>query len=245
MFHTIIDDVQGHEQSAPHNKYSVLDDVLGRDTSGPYARGYLVLEDGTTFVGTSFGYEGAIAGEVVFSTGMVGYPEALTDASFAGQILTLTYPLVGNYGVPEAKLWESDRIQVAGLIVSNYIDTPSHEQSTMTLGTWLQQQKIPALEVKDTRQLTRHIRTHGTMAGKIIFADDIPFRKPDTENLVARVSTPHIVQEGVGDLTIALIDCGAKRNIAQSLLKRGVRIITVTGIMHCSIRAMRWTLMRF
>ena len=231
MFRTILDDVQGHEQSAPYNKCSLVEDVRGRDEAGPYAncdvQGYLILEDGTTFAGTSFGYEGAIAGEVVFSTGMVGYPETLTDASFASQILTLTYPLIGNYGVPEAKLWESDRIQVAGLIVSNYIDTPSHEQSTMTLGTWLQQQKIPALEIKDTRQLTRHIRTHGTMAGKIIFADDIPFCKPDTENLVAGVSTSHIVQEGVGDLTIALIDCGAKRNIAHSLLSRGVRVITV------------------
>ena len=142
MFRTILDDVEGHEQSAPSTKYSVIDDVRGYEKSDTHAsrsvQGYLILEDGTTFAGTSFGYEGAVAGEVVFSTGMVGYPEALTDASFAGQILTLTYPLIGNYGVPEAKMWESDRVQVAGLIVSNYIDTPSHEQSTMTLGTWLQ-----------------------------------------------------------------------------------------------------------
>ena len=220
MYRTTIDDVRARAQVDSYPQISVLD-APGR------VRGLLVLEDGTTFTGISFGYEEAIAGEVVFSTGMVGYPEALTDASFAGQILTLTYPLVGNYGVPEPALWESGHIQVAGLIVSNYIDTPAHEQSTMNLGTWLQQQRIPALEISDTRQLTRHIRTHGTMAGKIVFEQDIPLRNPDVENLVAGVSTPHVVQEGEGDLTIALLDCGAKRNIAHCLRKRGVRVITV------------------
>src|SRR5581483_1740778 len=102
-------------------------------------RGELVLEDGTRFEGTSFGHVAPVAGEVVFCTGMVGYPEALTDASYTGQILTMTYPIIGNYGVPEQSLWEDDRIQVAALIVSNYIDTPSHVQSRMNLGTWLQQ----------------------------------------------------------------------------------------------------------
>src|SRR5690242_10029468 len=118
-------------------------------------RAKLLLEDGTAFEGTSFGYEQAVSGEVVFSTGMVGYPEAMTDASFSGQILTMTYPIVGNYGVPEPSLWESDRIHVAGLIVSHYIDTPSHAQSTMKLDTWLKLQKVPALEIKDTRLLTQ------------------------------------------------------------------------------------------
>src|SRR5437764_14498288 len=93
--------------------------------------GTLLLEDGTEFEGTSFGYEGESSGEVVFCTGMVGYPEALTDVSFTGQILAMTYPIIGNYGVPDRSLWESDKISVAGLIVSNYIDTPSHAQSTM------------------------------------------------------------------------------------------------------------------
>ncbi len=225
MYRTLIDDVRELDQADVYANRFVQDSALAAFPS--LTQGYLILEDGTMFAGTSFGYAGAIAGEVVFSTGMVGYPEALTDASFAGQILTFTYPLIGNYGVPEPALWESEHIQVAGLIVSNYIDTPSHEQSTMTLGKWLQQQCIPALEIKDTRQLTRHIRTYGTMAGKIVFEQDIPFRYPDTENLVAGVSTPHIVREGDGDLTIALIDCGTKRNIAQCLLKRGVRVITV------------------
>src|SRR5947209_19069159 len=110
--------------------------------------GKLVLEDGTAFDGLSFGYTGPTAGEVVFGTGMVGYPEALTDPSFAGQILTMTYPIIGNYGVPPQSLWEDDHIHVAGLIVSNYVDIPSHVQSTMNLGSWLEQEKIPALEIK-------------------------------------------------------------------------------------------------
>jgi len=189
--------------------------------------GTLILEDGTTFEGQSFGCEGAAAGEVVFCTGMVGYPEALTDPSFAGQILVMTYPLVGNYGVPEPSFWESERIQVAGLIVSDYIDTPSHAQSTMNLGTWLQQERVPALEIKDTRLLTQHIRTHGAMPGKIIFDDDIPLPDPDAENLVARVSTRQVQRQGNGTITIALIDCGMKRNIANSLLSRNTLVITV------------------
>ncbi|OLD64031.1 MAG: carbamoyl phosphate synthase small subunit [Chloroflexi bacterium 13_1_20CM_50_12] len=196
--------------------------------SSVYPRtGKLVLEDGTSFEGTSFGFVGPTAGEVVFGTGMVGYPEALTDASFAGQILAMTYPIVGNYGVPEPGRWEDDRIHAAGLIVSNYIDIPSHAQSTMNLGTWLRREKIPALEVKDTRLLTQHIRTHGVMLGKIVFDSDVPFYDPNDDNLVARVSTRQVLEQGTGDTTIALIDCGAKRNIARCLLARNVRVITV------------------
>jgi carbamoyl-phosphate synthase small subunit len=139
----------------------------------------------------------------------------------------MTYPIIGNYGVPESKLWEDDHIHIAGLIVSNYIDTPSHVQSTMNLGTWLRREGIPALEIKDTRRLTQHIRTHGTMLGKIIFNTEIPFYDPNFDNLVARVSTREVEIQGEGDTTIVLIDCGAKRNIARSLLARGVRVITV------------------
>ncbi len=204
--------------------HSTLEIFLREDR---LVRGTLILEDGTVFEGTSFGYLGSTAGEVVFCTGMVGYPEALTDASFAGQILTMTYPIIGNYGVPEQSLWEDDRIRVSGLIVSNYIDTPSHVQSRMNLGTWLQQEKIPALEIKDTRLLTQHIRTHGAMLGKIVIEEDIPFYDPNFDNLVEQVSTRQVKQEGSGDTTIALIDVGAKHNIARSLLKRNVRVITV------------------
>src|SRR5436305_3545490 len=125
--------------------------------------GALVLEDGTRFEGVSFGYDQSIAGEVVFCTGMVGYPEALTDASFAGQILIMTYPILGNYGVPIQSRWEDDKIHISGLIVSHYVDTPSHGQSIMSLGSWLRREKVPALEIKDTRMLTQHIRQYGVM----------------------------------------------------------------------------------
>lgn len=190
-------------------------------------RGVLVLKDGTRFEGLSFGYEAPVGGEVVFCTGMVGYPEAITDASYTGQILIMTYPIIGNYGIPEASLWEDDRIHIAGLIVSNYIATPSHIQSTMNLGSWLKREGIPALEIKDTRRLTQHIRTHGTTLGKIIFDEDIPFYDPDLENLVERVSIRDIQVQGSGETTIVLVDCGAKRNITRCLLTRGVRLITV------------------
>lgn len=196
-------------------------------SAGSAGYGMLTLIDGTTFEGKSFGYEQGQAGEVVFSTGMVGYPEAITDASFKGQLLVLTYPLVGNYGVPEKKFWEDERIRVSGLIVSNYIDTPFHAQSRMTLGTWLKQEKIPALEIKDTRLLTQHIRNSGAMLGKITFNSDIPFYDPDQENLVQQVSTQQVVKAGQGKKTIALIDCGAKRNIVRCLLKRDVEVVTV------------------
>src|SRR5260370_290477 len=195
-----------------------------------HRRGRLQLEDGTSFEGISFGYHGPTAGEVVFGTGMVGYPEALTDASFKGQILIMTYPIIGNYGVPDPATWEDNRIHVSGLIVSNYVDTPSHTQSTMTLSSWLQREKVPALEIKDTRLLTQHIRIHGTMLGKIVFDTDIPFHDPDKDNLVAQVSVQQVVSEGneeASDATILLIDCGAKRNIVRNLLARNVRVITV------------------
>jgi carbamoyl-phosphate synthase small subunit len=190
--------------------------------------GALVLEDGTRFEGTSFGYAGATAGEVVFCTGMVGYPEALTDASFAGQILVMTYPIIGNYGVPAETFWEDNRIHAGGLIVSHYVDTPSHAQSVMSLSSWLKSEQIPALEIKDTRQLTQHIRKHGVMLGKIVFEQqDIPFHNPNLDNLVAQVSSREVQVDGVGESTIVLLDCGAKRNILRSLLTKNVRVITV------------------
>ena len=191
--------------------------------------GKLILEDGSAFEGKSFGAEKEMAGEVVFSTGMTGYPESLTDPSYKGQILILTYPLIGNYGVPEKKYWESSGIKVSGLIVSNYIDTPSHYQSKMTLSQWLRKENIPALEITDTRFLTQKIRVKGTMLGKIVFKKDIKFYNPDKENLVAQVSTKKIqdLNPSKKAKTILLIDCGAKGNIAKCLIKRGVRIIVV------------------
>lgn len=193
--------------------------------------GTLILKDGTKFAGKSFGAMESMAGEVVFSTGMVGYPEGLTDPSYKGQILVLTYPLVGNYGVPIEKLWESNKIQVSGLIVSDYIDTPSHFQSRKTLAKWFLEEKLPLLQIKDTRYLTQKIRDGGVMLGKIIFDKNIDFYNPDKKNLISKAASKEkTFLEGKGKgkkATILLIDCGAKRNIRNSLLERGVNVITV------------------
>jgi len=187
----------------------------------------LVLQDNTEFEGKSFGADTSAAGEMVFATGMTGYPEAFTDPSFAGQILILTYPLVGNYGVPDEKLWESYRMHIAGLVVSSYNDTPSHWQSKMTLADWLKKSHVPALEIKDTRFLAQKLRDEGAQLGKIVVDKDIDWHDPNMDNLVAQVSTKKVINEGRGEKTIVLIDCGAKNNIQRSLLKRGVRVITV------------------
>lgn len=198
----------------------------------------LILKDGKVIEGISFGYEQPKSGELVFSTGMVGYPESLTDPSYEGQILIFTYPIIGNYGVPDGKYWESSRIHVSGLIVSQYIDTPSHFQSRMTLGEWLKKEKIPGLVITDTRYLTQKLRDQGAQLAKIVFNRDIDFVDPNLENLVEKVSVKEVVIDGptfvplsgtsAGKVKkIVLIDCGAKRNIAKSLIKRGVRVITV------------------
>lgn len=196
----------------------------------------LILKDGSTFEGESFGYEEARSGELVFSTGMVGYPESLTDPSYEGQILVSTYPIIGSYGVPDKKYWESDRIHISGLIVSQYIDTPSHFQSQITLGDWLKKfGKIPALEIKDTRFLTQKLRDEGVQLAKIVFDTStslsIDFNDPNIRNLVNDVSLKKPVFEVMNGLkpfrTIVLIDCGVKKNIIRSLLSRGVRVITV------------------
>lgn len=194
-------------------------------------QGTLILEDGTKLEGTSFGCEFSGAGEVVFTTGMVGYPESLTDPSYGGQILVMTYPLVGNYGVQSKKTWESEKIWAAGLIVSSYIDTPSHFASEKTLSTWLKEEKIPALEIKDTRFLAKKIRNEGVMRGKIVIDQDIKFIDPNKENLVARVSMGGIGNEpviiGSGKKTIVVIDCGVKNNTLRNFVRRGWKVIRV------------------
>jgi carbamoyl-phosphate synthase small subunit len=191
--------------------------------------GKLILKNGLAFTGDNFGAYKSSAGEIVFSTGMMGYPESLTDPSYKGQILILTYPLVGNYGIPEKSLWESDNIQVSGLIVSSYIDTPYHFQSKQTLGQWLESENIPALIIKDTRLLTQIIRDKGMMLGKIHNKEKINFYDPNSENLVEKVSIKKIqVQTNNKNAkNILLIDCGAKRNIERALIIRGVNIISV------------------
>ncbi|MBI2032907.1 MAG: glutamine-hydrolyzing carbamoyl-phosphate synthase small subunit [Candidatus Levybacteria bacterium] len=187
--------------------------------------GKLVFEDGSIFEGRSFGNNTSVAGELVFQTGMVGYPESLTDPSYAGQILILTYPIIGSYGVPQKKYWESDRIQITGLIVSQYIGTPSHFQSRQTLASWLKENNIPALEITDTRTLAIKLREKGTSLGKIIIKNDVQFYDPNKENLVAKVSLQTAYRVGKGRKKIVLLDCGAKKNIERCLVKRGVEVI--------------------
>ena len=187
----------------------------------------LILKDGQIFEGKSFGYEQSGSGELVFSTGMVGYPESLTDPSYEGQILVMTYPVIGSYGVSDKKFWESDRIHVSGLIVSQYIDTPSHFQSKMTLSEWLKKEKIPGLMITDTRYITQQLRDKGAQLAKIIFDKDTGFIDPNISNLVDAVSTKKPLIEGKGSRTVVLIDCGVKANINRNLVNRGVKLITV------------------
>lgn len=187
----------------------------------------LVLKDGSTFEGKSFGFKGSTSGEVVFATGMTGYPEAFTDPSFAGQILVLTYPIIGNYGVPHKSHWESKKIQIKGLVVSTYNETPSHYSSVMSLQQWLTTEKIPAVEIRDTRFLAKKIRMHGTMVGKIIHGRNIPFADSSKDNLVAEVSQKGVTVEGAGKYTVVQIDCGTKRSITDCLTKRNFRVITI------------------
>ncbi|MDR2086210.1 MAG: carbamoyl-phosphate synthase (glutamine-hydrolyzing) large subunit [Dysgonamonadaceae bacterium] len=194
----------------------------------------LVLENGTTFGGYSFGYESPAAGEVVFNTAMVGYPESLTDPSYAGQILTVTYPLVGNYGVPEDRIinglsefYESEKIQVSGLIISEYSHEYSHWNACKSLGEWLKEHRVPGIYGVDTRALTKLIREKGSMKGKIIFdsPNEIDFIDPSLENLVAKVSCKELLRYGNGSKTVVLVDCGVKHNIVRCLLKKDVNII--------------------
>ena len=219
----------------------------------------LILSDGTVFYGKSFGADVDSDGEVVFNTGMAGYPESLTDPSYRGQILTFTYPLIGNYGVPSEELneWpalrpdgsvvsggfsknlESEDIHVRGIIVNQASEDFSHHLAVSSLGNWLKKHNIPALTGIDTRALTKKLREHGVMLGRIE-QEDRPFdaaqgdkiEDPNVNNLVAEVSCKEVqtykpnadVDTG---LTIIAYDCGMKRNILRSLLKRGLTVVRV------------------
>lgn len=191
--------------------------------------GKLVFKDGTEYEGISFGAELSSPGEIVFSTGMVGYPESMTDPSYAGQILVMTYPLIGNYGIPESKYWESERMQIAGLVVCDYIDTPYHFQSKHTLGEWLKQAGVPALEIKDTRAIAMKIRDGGVQIGKIVVNNqDVEFSDPNERNLAAEVSLKGVqILNETGTKTVAVYDCGVKNNIIKNLTDRNIRVVRV------------------
>jgi carbamoyl-phosphate synthase small subunit len=195
----------------------------------------LILEDGTEYQGKSFGYEGSSAGEVVFNTAMTGYPESLTDPSYKGQILVLTYPLIGNYGVPEwseenglTKYFESDKVHISGLAVSDYSDKYNHWNAVKSLGDWLREYKIPGIYGIDTRALTKRLREKGVSLGKLFYDNnDIDFYDPNKDNLVAQVSCNQKIVYGNGNYKILLIDCGVKYNIIRYLLTLDTTVIRV------------------
>ncbi len=206
----------------------------------------LILRDGTTFTGESFGYKPEdpsffVDGEVVFNTSMVGYPETFTDPSYRGQILVLTYPMIGNYGVPSeealakdlSRLLESKEIHLRGLVVNEYSAEYSHWQAKKSLADFLKAHRIPALAGVDTRALTQKLREHGVMLGKIAapgvrYDKKMTFADPNAENLVAEVSPKKkeiYLPQGEVKGTVAVIDCGAKHNIIRSFLERGLKVI--------------------
>lgn len=194
----------------------------------------LVLEDGSEYIGVSFGSETPAGGELVFNTAMTGYPESLTDPSYKGQALVLTYPLIGNYGVPKWTVkdgmpehFESDRVHISALIVSDYSSQYNHWNAEKSLGDWLKEQGIPALYGIDTRALTKKLREKGTMLCKILFDEDTDFYNPNADNLVDLVSTKEVRTYGNGRYKIILVDCGVKYNIIRYLLSFDTIIVRV------------------
>ncbi|KAK0089370.1 hypothetical protein PV325_007715 [Microctonus aethiopoides] len=203
---------------------------------------FLLLEDGSVFPGRSFGACKPTDGEIVFQTGMVGYPESLTDPSYHAQILVLTYPLIGNYGVPDDEkdsngisLWfESHKIWAAGLIIGELCDQPSHWRQNKTLSEWMIEQNVPGLYEIDTRALTKIIREKGSILGRIIYDQPpgnltIPLspsiKDPNNRNLVAEVSTKSVITYNPnGNPKICVVDLGLKFNQIRCLLNRGVRV---------------------
>jgi carbamoyl-phosphate synthase/aspartate carbamoyltransferase/dihydroorotase len=200
----------------------------------------LHLGDGTTFQGKLFGAKKSVAGEVVFQTGMVGYIESLTDPSYKSQILVLTYPLIGNYGIPAdsddefgiRRWFESAKIHVSALVVADYTEDYSHWSAVKSLSKWLEEYDIPAIYDVDTRALTKIIREHGTMLGKVVVdktaPESIQFDDPNKRHLVAEVSSkePVVYNEG-GDFTILAVDCGIKYNQIRCLCQRGACVKVV------------------
>jgi carbamoyl-phosphate synthase small subunit len=203
----------------------------------------LLLADGTVYEGRSFGAAREVSGEVVFNTGMSGYVETLTDPSYKGQILVLTYPLQGNYGVPAPRKieplaelrdkYESGRVQVQGLVVLRHSPNPSHYDNARTLGQWLASEGVPAIECVDTRALTRKLREHGTVEGFLIDQKTSPVdARSKTEHVeMARVcamtTVPDVIRYEGGALKILLVDTGAKDSIVRSIVARGASVIRV------------------
>lgn len=207
----------------------------------------LVLEDGSIFVGRGFGSLRRVVGEVVFTTGMVGYPESITDPSYQGQILCFTYPLMGNYGVPSWDIrdpwglplhFESDKPHVLGVIIHELCEYPSHWANRKSLHEWMLEEGIPGIYGIDTRKLTKKLRVKGVMMGALEVSEgDVDVDslmsavekapKYDYLDLVAEVTVKEpVVYENPGP-TVVVIDCGVKYGILRDLLKRGLRVVRV------------------
>ena len=207
----------------------------------------LILEDGTVFDGMGFGYSTEVFGELVFNTGMVGYPETLTDPSYSGQILTMTYPLIGNYGVPDpaikdddgiSKYFESDKIQVRGLVIHELSMVASHWNLSMTLDEWLYKEKIPGISGIDTRELTKILRSSGVMMAALVVSDtEIDEKKIknqlasapnyNSEKFMEVVSTNDEQVFGKDKKTVVVIDTGAKNAILRNLREIGYKVVKV------------------
>ena len=201
-------------------------------------KGRLVLQDGSVFQGRVFGAPRSSAGEVVFTTGMVGYPEALTDPSYRGQILAFTYPSLGNYGVPgdgvspdevAARPFESKRIHLSGVVCASYSEDFSHRTADTSLGEWLALHDVPALTGIDTRALTKKIRMHGALLGRIeVDGRPVPeFSDPNQRNLVEEVSTASVERYGRSGTPVVLVDCGKKNNQVRMLVRMGAEVTVV------------------
>jgi carbamoyl-phosphate synthase small subunit len=204
-----------------------------------------MLEDGAVFDGIGFGYPSEIAGEVVFNTGMVGYTETLTDPSYRGQILCLTYPLVGNYGVPSydikdkyglPKFFESDRIQVKGLLIHDLSNIASHWSCTKTLDQWLYEEKVPGIYSIDTRELTKKLRVHGVMMGAIVVSENtineslmkkvLANARYEGLNFMPEVSTSKTQEYGDNSRNcIVVLDTGVKYSIIRNIMRTGYRVV--------------------
>ncbi len=192
----------------------------------------LSLEDGTKFTGFSFGADMQARGEVVFNTSMAGYPELLSDPGLRGQILVLTYPLIGNYGVPPRDVedglllnFESDEMQISGLVVADYSEEYSHWNAAESLAKWLKESGVPAICGIDTRALAQHLRENGELRGHIIIEGGEVPEKPESTDRIADVSTKEVKTYGGGDITVALLDTGVKNNVIRSLVRRGVKVV--------------------
>ncbi len=205
----------------------------------------LLLEDGTLFLGKGFGAATTVVGEIVFNTGMVGYPESMTDPSYAGQVLCFTYPLIGNYGVPSSqekdvfglpRYFESGGIKVAGLVVQEYCQRPNHWASVQTLSSWMSDQGVPGIEGVDTRALVSTIRERGVMMCVLANGPEVSNRRElkkllekaaryDSVDFVKRVSVGEAETYGISEKKVVLIDCGAKESIIRNMLGRGYAVV--------------------